>query len=117
MFPSMESSVPVVFLEVFGRKVAIYLGWLGDAYGLSSPYRHRISLSNELTEDTALDVLCHEIAHIMYNMTRDSEGSVMTSEDFATLSEEWARIIPQLRKLTFEFSTYDGGLVRLYERV
>ena len=69
----------------------------------------KIDLANDLKAEQVLQVLCHEIAHFMFNRTRDADKGATDSEDFAVLSEHWAGIIPQLNLLHFEFRE-DGTL-------
>jgi len=112
----MNDSVCIIIL---GIEVSLSVKDLSAAQSLGTcSWTHdEIALASKLKNTQVMPFLCHEIAHYMYNKTRDFEGAGMSSEDFSTLSEHWAGIIPQINMLHFEFSD-DGTLediVQLHE--
>ena len=113
---SSDNSVCIIIL---GLEVKILVKDLDQAgsYGLCFPIKEEIWLSEVLKDYQVLPILCHEIGHFLFNRTREGDSANMSSEDFSTLSEHWAGIIPQLNLLHFEFRD-DGTLesvVQLHE--
>ncbi len=108
-----------VTIIILGIEVKILVKDLDQAgsYGLCFPTKAEIHLSMVLKAEQVLAILSHEIGHFMYSKTRDPEGANMSGEDFGTICEHWAGIIPQLNMLHFEFAE-DGTLesvVQLHE--
>jgi hypothetical protein len=111
----MEETPTIILL---GVPVKLFIKDLEQAgsYGLCFPTKAEIHLAKSLKAENVLSILCHEIAHFLYSKTRNPEGDNMSGEDFSTLSEHWAGIIPQLNMLHFEFGS-DGTLEFVAELV